>query len=160
MIFTGSTKTGDRIEYRDRKRGLWVLSVLSPSLPGLAALALLMSGNAWWAAVPIVFYYGVYIIGDHLVGVDPRHADQMVRVARVDTEVHRDFDGLVELGDSALLDHRDGITQRVELVAVNAFVDLLHTLCNLGHGLIPSLPGPWSGRSPQPYALPPQRHWR
>ncbi len=29
MIFIGTTKTGDRIEYRDRKRGLWVLSVLS-----------------------------------------------------------------------------------------------------------------------------------
>ena len=50
MIFISTTKTGERIEYRDSKRWLWVLSVLSPSLPGLAALTflrLLVPGHRW-----------------------------------------------------------------------------------------------------------------
>jgi alkane 1-monooxygenase len=89
MIFIGMTKTGDRIEYRDRKRWLWILSVLSPSLPGLAATAMLVTGNAWWAAIPIFFYYGVYIIGDHLVGVDPNNPPEEVVEAMASDPYYR-----------------------------------------------------------------------
>ena len=89
MIFVGTTKSGRRIEYRDRKRGLWILSVLSPSLPGLAALALLTSGDAWWALVPVVFYYGAYIIGDHLVGVDPNNPPEEVVEAMASDPFYR-----------------------------------------------------------------------
>jgi len=76
--------------------------------------------------------------------------NHLISMTRINAQVHRDFNGLVELGDGALLDHRNGFAERVVFVAVNAFIDLLHALCSLGHGLIPSLPGPWSGRSPQP----------
>ena len=89
MIFTATTKSGDRIEYRDKKRGLWILSVLSPSLPGLAALALLMTGEAWWTAVPIIMYYGVFVIGDHLVGVDPNNPPEDVVEAMASDPYYR-----------------------------------------------------------------------
>jgi hypothetical protein len=62
------------------------------------------------------------------VGQVDHAADHLVGVTRVDAEIHRDFDGLVELGNGAFLDQRHSITERVELVAVNAFVDLLHAL--------------------------------
>jgi alkane 1-monooxygenase len=89
MIFIGTTKTGDRVEYRDRKRGLWVLSVLSPALPGLAALAMIATGNAWWALVPVALYYGVFIIGDHLVGVDPNNPPEEVVEAMASDAYYR-----------------------------------------------------------------------
>lgn len=78
MIFITTAKNGDKIEYRDRKRWLWVLSVLSPSLPGLAALAYLASGSAWWIMVPVVFYYGVLVVADHFIGTDPNNPPEDV----------------------------------------------------------------------------------
>lgn len=78
MIFITTSKNGDKIEYRDRKRWLWVLSVLSPSLPGLAALAYLASGSAWWIVVPVVFYYVVLVVADHFIGTDPNNPPEDV----------------------------------------------------------------------------------
>ncbi|WP_299868150.1 alkane 1-monooxygenase [uncultured Hoeflea sp.] len=78
MIFITTTKTGDTIEYRDGKRWLWILSVLAPSLPGLAAVAYLASGNGWWVLAPVVFYYGVFVVADHLIGVDPNNPPEEV----------------------------------------------------------------------------------
>ncbi|MEQ8479605.1 MAG: alkane 1-monooxygenase [Hoeflea sp.] len=71
MVFVAASENGERVAYRDPKRKLWLLSVLAPSLPGLAALGYLWSGNAWWIAGPVAFYYGVLVIADHLIGVDP-----------------------------------------------------------------------------------------
>jgi alkane 1-monooxygenase len=73
MVFVASSKNGEQTAYRDPKRRLWLLSVLAPSLPGLAALAYLWSGNAWWIAAPVAFYYGVLVVADHLIGVDPNN---------------------------------------------------------------------------------------
>lgn len=78
MIFVTTTKSGDRVVYRDSKRWLWILSVLAPSLPGLAAAAYLASGNAWWVLVPVVFYYGVFVAADHLIGIDPNNPPEDV----------------------------------------------------------------------------------
>ncbi|MDF1608423.1 alkane 1-monooxygenase [Hoeflea sp. YIM 152468] len=89
MIFIATTRNGDRIEYRDRKRWLWILSVLSPSLPGLAAVAFLISGNAWWVLAPIAFYYGVYVVADHLVGVDPNNPPEDVVEAMASDTYYR-----------------------------------------------------------------------
>lgn len=73
MVFVATSKNGERIAYRDPKRRLWLLSVLAPSLPGLAALAYLSSGNALWIAAPVAFYYGALVVADHLIGVDPNN---------------------------------------------------------------------------------------
>ena len=89
MIFISTARNGDRIEYRDNKRWLWVLSVLSPSLPGLAALTYLTTGNAWWTLAPLAFYYGVYIVGDHLVGTDPNNPPEEVVEAMASDQYYR-----------------------------------------------------------------------
>jgi hypothetical protein len=52
-------------------------------------------------------------------------------VTRIDAEIHRDFDGLVELGNGAFLDQGNGLGQRVELVAVNAFATFCMRFANL-----------------------------
>ncbi|MCY0146280.1 alkane 1-monooxygenase [Hoeflea sp. G2-23] len=78
MIFVSTTKNGNRIEYRDNKRWLWILSVLAPSLSGFAALAYQVSGNAWWVLVPVVSYYGLFVAADHLIGVAPNNPPEEI----------------------------------------------------------------------------------
>ena len=34
MIFVAETADGEKVEYKDKKRYLWILSILSPSIPG------------------------------------------------------------------------------------------------------------------------------
>src|SRR5690606_15849894 len=60
-------------------------------------------------------------------------ANHLVGMTRVNTEVHRDLDGFIELGDGPFLDHRDGVRKSDELGRINAFADLLNTLCKLCH---------------------------
>ena len=81
-------------------------------------------------------------------------ADHLVRVAGVDAEVHRDFDGFIELRRGAFLDQLHGLIEAVSLRAVNAFANLGQTLCNLCHCLTPPPEGPWTGRTRQFHALP------
>lgn len=78
MVFSTTSKSGKRITYRDPKRRLWVLSVMAPSLPGLAALAYLASGNAWWVLAPVAFYYAILVAADHLLGVDPNNPPEEI----------------------------------------------------------------------------------
>ncbi|MDZ7600012.1 MAG: alkane 1-monooxygenase [Hoeflea sp.] len=89
MIFVSMSKRGDRIEYRDGKRWLWILSVLAPSLPGLAAVAYLASGNPWWVLAPVVFYYGIFVACDHLIGVDPNNPPEEVVEAMASDQYYR-----------------------------------------------------------------------
>ena len=51
-------------------------------------------------------------------------AHHLVGVARIDAEIHRDLDGLVELRLGALLDHLHRVLERIELLAVDAFACL------------------------------------
>ena len=56
--------------------------------------------------------------GDHA-------AHHLVGMARIDAEVHRDLDGLVELGLGALLDELHGFIERVGLGGIEALAGLL-----------------------------------
>src|SRR4051794_28658938 len=62
------------------------------------------------------------------LGVDPKHAYHLVRMLGIDAQVHRQLDGLVELGDGAGLDQLHRFFDGVALVAVQALGDLLVTL--------------------------------
>ena len=55
MIFVSQASDGSRVEYRDGKRYLWVLSVLSPAMPLVAVLLLVWTGATVFAAdgVPV-----------------------------------------------------------------------------------------------------------
>src|SRR6185369_11013968 len=87
-------------------------------------------------------------------------AHHLVGMARVDAEIDRHLDGLVELGAGALLEHLDRLVQGIGLAAVDPFARLVHALCNLCHRLNPPPPGPSTGPSPRPCASPPRRRWR
>ena len=53
---------------------------------------------------------------------------------RIDAEIHRDLDGLVELRLGAVLDHLHRFIDRIELVAVDAFArfgDALAQFCHV-----------------------------
>jgi len=70
MIFVSQSKNGNVVEYRDAKRWLWILSVLSPSIPFLSAIFLLSTGNALWSLFPVIFYFMFIPLLDYLVGED------------------------------------------------------------------------------------------
>ncbi len=78
MIFVAETSDGGEIRYVDKKRYLWLLSVFNPALPGLSALALLATGNAWFAVIPLLLYYVALPIIDTLVGEDPYNPPEEV----------------------------------------------------------------------------------
>lgn len=70
MIFVAKQDNGETMEWVDRKRYLWVLSILSPSLPGICALLLINGGGLFWAAFPLIFYFGFVPVIDMIVGED------------------------------------------------------------------------------------------
>jgi alkane 1-monooxygenase len=70
MIFVSQTANGERIEYRDRKRWLWCLSVLSPSMPFLAVLLLAATGDPLFALLPVAIYFGLVPVLDSVLGED------------------------------------------------------------------------------------------
>ena len=73
MIFVSQARNGDRIEWRDKKRYLWIISVLAPAVPALGALLMVWSGNPLWSALAVVFYYGFIPLADTVVGEDPNN---------------------------------------------------------------------------------------
>ena len=79
-------------------------------------------------------------------------AHHLIRMARVDAEIHGDLDRLVELRLGALLDELHRLAERVELGAIDALEGGLVTL-SCAHLVTPPLRGPWSGPSPRPWPL-------
>jgi alkane 1-monooxygenase len=71
MIFTTGTMGDGTVAYRDTKRHLWLLSVATPIVPGLAALAMLGGASPLWSLSPLLFYFGIVPLLDQLAGEDP-----------------------------------------------------------------------------------------
>ena len=78
MIFVSTSKDGDTVRFVDRKRYLWILSVLSPAVPGFCALFLFAGWSHVWAAFPLVFYFLFVPLLDMWIGEDMR-LDQQKR---------------------------------------------------------------------------------
>ena len=70
MIFVGKTADGDRIDYRDGKRYLWLLSVVSPSMPLLSVILLAKTGQPLFALLPVLIYFGLVPLLDWWIGED------------------------------------------------------------------------------------------
>ena len=70
MIFVAENTDGETVTFVDKKRYLWILSVLSPTVPGICALILLLGGGIFWAIAPLIFYYGVIPALDMFFGED------------------------------------------------------------------------------------------
>ena len=64
-------------------------------------------------------------------------AHHLVGVARIDAEVHRDLDGLVELRLGALLDQLHRVVERIELGAVDALAGGADALSFVCHRALP-----------------------
>lgn len=78
MIFVSQTKNGDTIEYKDSKRWLWFLSVVSPSVPLIAAIALYLTANPLWSLLPVGFYFFVVPVLDWAFGEDTNNPPEEV----------------------------------------------------------------------------------
>lgn len=61
------------------KRYLWVISVLMAAVPGLAAIALMKTGNGFWSIAPVIFFFGIIPVLDTMFGEDPYnpHEDEI-----------------------------------------------------------------------------------
>ena len=70
--------SGQRVEYRDRKRAWWALSVVYPLMPfaGMAAHAL--SGYQIALALPLLISYGLMPLLDWLIGEDENNPPEAV----------------------------------------------------------------------------------
>ena len=71
MIFIGETDTGDRVEYHDTKRYLWILSLVLPLTPIVGIwLFLAFDEQTLFLLFPLIFGYIIIPILDFLVGED------------------------------------------------------------------------------------------
>src|SRR5262249_5589240 len=65
-------------------------------------------------------------------------AHHLIGMTGIDAEIHRDFDGLIELGLGPLLDHLHGLVDRVKLLEIDAFTRLQGPFSKVCHGDYPA----------------------
>lgn len=70
MPDAGVFTTPSGVAYRDRKRHLWLASLIVPTTALAGPLAYLVVGQAWVLWVPLLFYYGVMPLLDIVIGED------------------------------------------------------------------------------------------
>ncbi|MEZ5872742.1 MAG: alkane 1-monooxygenase [Nitratireductor sp.] len=78
MIFVARTSDGGEVSYRDNKRYLWILSVLSPAIPMLVSLQVWQTANPLWALAILVSYFGAIPLLDAVFGEDPYNPPEAV----------------------------------------------------------------------------------
>jgi len=66
------------VSYVDRKRYLWLLSVMFPLIPIVGMALVLWSGRQWMLWLPLVFVYGVIPLLDHLFPNDRSNPPEQV----------------------------------------------------------------------------------
>ena len=69
-LFVATDATQTRVEYRDRKRWAWLLSVVFPLLPFLGMAAHAASGLQIALGLPLLISYGLMPLLDFLIGED------------------------------------------------------------------------------------------
>lgn len=67
-----------RIEYRDRKRYLWLSSLFMPLFPLLGILLYFATGSQWALAIPLLFSYLVIPCLDYLLGSDANNPPEEI----------------------------------------------------------------------------------
>ena len=68
--YTGTLPNGEAIHYVDRKRWLWLLSVIYPLQPFLGIGLHASTGNELWLLLPLLLNYGIAPLVDMIVGED------------------------------------------------------------------------------------------
>jgi alkane 1-monooxygenase len=77
-VYVAAGAQGQRVEYRDRKRAWWLLSVFYPLMPLVGIAAHAASGWTALLALPLVVGYGLMPLLDALVGEDPNNPPEDV----------------------------------------------------------------------------------
>ncbi|MEM7612066.1 MAG: alkane 1-monooxygenase [Pseudomonadota bacterium] len=75
---TAHLPNGETVTYRDRKRWLWLNSVLYPLFPFAGIAAHAATGVEAWLVLPLVFAYGVAPLMDWLIGEDQSNPPEAV----------------------------------------------------------------------------------
>ena len=78
MIFVSKTASGERIDYRDGKRYLWFLSVISPSVPLFSVILLAKTGQPLYALLSIIIYFGLVPLLDWWIGEDTNNPPEEI----------------------------------------------------------------------------------
>lgn len=76
--FVATLPSGEDVEYVDRKRWFWTLSLLYALLPVLGMGLHAATGNEWWLAFPLFLTYVVGPVLDWLLGEDPNNPPEAV----------------------------------------------------------------------------------
>jgi len=66
------------IEYRDKKRYLWILSILFPLTPLMGIFLYLQTGSQWSLGVPLAFFYLVVPFMDWALGSDTNNPPEEI----------------------------------------------------------------------------------
>jgi alkane 1-monooxygenase len=78
MIYCAQDSAGQRIEYRDRKRAWWALSVVYPLLPIVGIAAHALTGYQIALGLPLLISYGLMPLLDFLIGEDTNNPPEAV----------------------------------------------------------------------------------
>ncbi|MEZ6148242.1 MAG: fatty acid desaturase [Planctomycetaceae bacterium] len=78
MIFVSETTNGDRIEYRDRKRYMWVISLLTILIPTYWIVVFLATENPLWLCGPLLTIFRFIPVLDMIFGEDPHNPPEEV----------------------------------------------------------------------------------
>lgn len=76
--YTATLSNGDIIQYVDRKRWLWAMSVLFPLQPFIGILLHATTGNELWLLLPLLLNYGFGPVIDWLIGEDRNNPPEEV----------------------------------------------------------------------------------
>jgi len=76
--FSYALPGGETATYVDRKRHLWLLSVIFPLLPPLCALPYLAGSGTWVLWIPMLVLYGAVPILDRLLGQDESNPPEIL----------------------------------------------------------------------------------
>jgi len=79
--YTATLASGEAVIYIDRKRWLWLMSVLHPLLPFLGIGLHSVTGNEFWLVSPLLLMYGGGPIIDWVLGEDKNNPPEEVVMA-------------------------------------------------------------------------------
>jgi alkane 1-monooxygenase len=68
--YAATLPNGERVEYVDRKRWLWLLALIYPLLPVAGIAWHATTGNIWWLGLPLLLAYVLSPVLDWIVGED------------------------------------------------------------------------------------------
>jgi alkane 1-monooxygenase len=76
--YVATLSNGENIEYVDRKRWFWMLSLAYALLPFAGIILHLITGNDWWFGLPLLLVYFLGPLLDWILGEDENNPPQAI----------------------------------------------------------------------------------